>query len=79
MTSSPENLGSGVPKQTGHGDKLLKPTIPGIKAVASGPYPLMGKATLNAKDALEEEARARAEKTARLRAARQERDTDKTR
>lgn len=79
MTSSPENLDSGVPKQTGHGGKLLKPTIPAIKAVDSGPYPLMAKATLNAKDALEDEARARAEKTARLKAARQARDTDKTR
>jgi hypothetical protein len=79
LKTSLEDLIPGVPEQTGNGGRLLKPTFPGTKAVVSGPMSLKEKATVNAMDTLEEEAKARAEKTARLRAARQERDSGSTR
>ena len=73
MKSSLEDLLAGVPAQEGNGGKLLKPTA-SHKAKAPEPVTQLDKTTLSAKRVLDEEAEARAEKTARLKAQREERD-----
>ncbi|EPX80514.1 hypothetical protein [Salipiger mucosus] len=75
MKRSLEDLLSGVPAQDGNGGKPLKPNVSATKAKASEPVTQLQKTDTNAKRVLEEEAEARAEKTARLKAAREDRDS----
>lgn len=68
-----EDLLAGIPAQKGNRGKLLKPT--GSSQVkANEPVTQIDKTTMNAKRVLEDEADARAEKTARLKAARKRRN-----
>ncbi|WP_158968116.1 hypothetical protein [Chachezhania sediminis] len=73
MKPSLEDLLAGVPAQEGNGGKLLTPTV-SANTKASGPVSQIDKTTMNARRILDEEAEARAEKTARLKAAREARD-----
>lgn len=73
MKPSLEDLLAGVPAQNGNGGKLLSPSV-SVKAKASAPVTQIDKTTTNARRVLEEEASERAEKTARLKAAREKRD-----
>lgn len=74
MKSTFEDLLPGVPPQEGNGGKLLKPSVSDVKVTNSEPVTPIDKTTKNAKRVLEEDAEVRAEKTARLKAAREERD-----
>ncbi|GHF66366.1 hypothetical protein [Seohaeicola zhoushanensis] len=73
MKLSLEDLLAGVPAQDGNGGELLKPNL-SAKKKANEPVTQLDKTTTNAKRVLEDEAEARAVKTARLKSAREERD-----
>jgi len=77
LKSSLEDLLRGIPAQNGNGGELLKPGI-SASTKASRPETQLEKTTANAKRVLEEEAEARASKTARLKAAREGRDSGDT-
>ncbi|MAQ85006.1 hypothetical protein [Psychromarinibacter halotolerans] len=74
MRPSLEDLLAGVPAQEGNGGKRLTPSVSASKAKAAEPVTALDKTTENAKLVLEEEAKERAAKTARLKAAREARD-----
>lgn len=73
MKPSLEDLLAGVPAQNGNAGKLLKPSV-SVKAAASEPTTQLDKTTTVARQVLEDEAKERADKTARLKAAREGRD-----
>ncbi|MBY6089772.1 hypothetical protein [Maritimibacter alkaliphilus] len=74
MKPTLEDLLAGVPAQEGNGGRLLSPTISASKAKSSESASQLDKTIENAKRVLHDEAQVRAEKTARLKAAREERD-----
>ncbi len=77
MKPSLEGPLAGVPARDGNSGTLPEPSV-SVKVKASEPVTQIDKTTTNARRVLEEEAMERAEKTARLKAAREERDACKT-
>lgn len=71
-----EDLLHVVPAQDGNGGEFLKPTISASKTTASEQVSKQDETTRNARRILAEEAKARAEKSARLKAARDKRDSE---
>lgn len=74
MKTTLEDLLKGVPAQEGNGGRLLAPTVSASAAKAAEPVTALDKTTANAKRLLDDEALARSEKKARLKAARDKRD-----
>ncbi|MCA0961069.1 hypothetical protein [Salipiger bermudensis] len=74
MKKTLEDLSVGVPAQKGNGGRLLAPTVSASAAKAAEPMTALDKTTASAKRLLDDEALARSEKTARLKAAREDRD-----
>ncbi|MHC9234856.1 hypothetical protein ACX9MO_04355 [Pseudooceanicola sp. 502str34] len=69
-----EDLLKGIPAQEGNGGRLLSPTASTPAEKSAQPMTALDKTTASAKRLLDDEALARSEKTARLRAAREQRD-----
>ncbi|MBN7786351.1 hypothetical protein JYP51_15605 [Ponticoccus gilvus] len=74
MKPTLEDLLAGVPAQEGNGGKPLAPSVSASKAKTAEPVTQIDKTTANAKRVLDEEAKAHADKTAQLKAAREARD-----
>ncbi|MBT9383485.1 hypothetical protein KM176_06415 [Pseudooceanicola sp. CBS1P-1] len=74
MKTKLEDLLKGVPAQKGNGGRHLTPTVSSAAAKAAEPMTALDKTTASAKRLLDDEALARSEKTARLKAAREDRD-----
>lgn len=74
MKKTLEDLLAGVPAQEGNGGQPLAPSVSASKAKSSEQVTQLDRTTENAKRVLDDEAQARAEKTAQLKAAREERD-----
>ncbi|TMV85463.1 hypothetical protein FGG78_20800 [Thioclava sp. BHET1] len=74
MKTKLEDLLSGVPAQEGNGGQLMAPSVSASAAKTAEPVTAIDKTTASARRLLEEEAQARAEKTARLKAARKKRE-----
>ncbi|MCA2013501.1 hypothetical protein LCM17_18570 [Cereibacter sphaeroides] len=74
MTRVLDELLADIPPQTGNGGKRLKPKNKAYEE----PLTAIDKTTRNVRQLLNEEAEERAEKTARLRAARELRDAAST-
>ncbi|MBR9894125.1 hypothetical protein GYB14_20715 [bacterium] len=77
MKPTLEDLLEGVPAQEGNGGQLLARGVSASKAKSSEPATPLDRTTENAKRVLGDEAHARAEKTAQLKAAREERDASR--
>ncbi|MAM41126.1 MAG: hypothetical protein CL949_22080 [Erythrobacter sp.] len=77
MKPTLESLLAGVPARQGNGGQLLAPSVSASKAKSSEPVTQLNKTTENARRVLDDEAEARAQKTARLKAAREERDASR--
>jgi hypothetical protein len=77
MKVTMEGLLAGVPPQEGNGGQRRMPSVSASAAMAAEPLTPIDKTTANARLLLNEESSARAEKTAKLKAARQERDLDR--
>lgn len=75
MKTTLEDLLSGVPAQEGNGGRLMTPTVSASAAKNAEPVTAIDKTTASAKRLLDDEAQVRAEKTARLKAARENRET----
>lgn len=78
MKRSLDDLLAGVPAQQGNGGQLKPPSVSASKAKTTEPTTQLEKTDTNAKRVLEEEAKARADKTAQLKAARERRDAGGT-
>lgn len=78
MTSASEDPLKGLPAAGGDNSAFQPPSIAVSHANASEQVAPIDRTTTNAKRVLAEEAEKRADKTARLRAARQERDANCT-
>ncbi len=78
MKRSLEDLLAGVPAQDGNGGKLKLPAIPASGTKAAQAVSQLDKTTANARRVLDDDSRARADKTARLKAARESRDVTGT-
>lgn len=74
MKTDLEDLLRGVPAQEGNGGRLLAPTVSASAAKANEPMTALDKTTASVRRLLDEEALVRSEKTARLKAARENRD-----
>ena len=74
MKKKLEDFLLGIPAQNGNGGHLLTPTVSASAAKAAEPMTALDKTTAAAKRLLNDEAMARSEKTARLKAAREDRD-----
>lgn len=74
MKTKLEDLLKGVPAQVGNGGRLLAPTVSASAAKAAEPMTALDKTTAIAKRLLKDEALTRSEKTARLKASREDRD-----
>ncbi|MBY6121459.1 hypothetical protein [Mameliella alba] len=74
MKPTLEDLLAGVPARDGNGGTPLAPSVSASKAKTAEPVTQIDKTTANAKRVLDEEAQARADKTAQLKAAREARD-----
>ena len=74
MKPTLEDLLAGVPAQEGNGGTPLAPSVSALKAKTAEPITQIDKTTANAKRVIDDEAEARAEKTAQLKAAREARD-----
>lgn len=79
MTTTLEDLLAGVPAQEGNGGHPMAPSVSASKVKSSEPVTQLDRTTVNARRVLDDEAQARAEKTAQLRAAREERDAGRKR
>lgn len=74
MKPTLEDLLSGVPDPEGNGGTPLAPSVSASRAKAAEPVTQIDKTTANAWRVLDEEAEARADNTAQLKAAREARD-----
>lgn len=74
MNSAFKHLLADVPAQEGNGGMPLAPSVSASKAKSAAPVSALDKTAETAKRLLTDEAQARAEKTARLKAARAKRD-----
>ena len=74
MKMTLEDLLAGVPAQDGNGGQLLSPSVSASKARRAEPVTPIDKTTAIAKLVLQDEAQARANQTAQLKAAREQRD-----
>jgi hypothetical protein len=74
MKPTLEDLLASVPAREGNGGTPLAPSVSASKARGAEPVTQIDKTTANAKRVLDEEAQARADKMADLKAAREARD-----
>ncbi|EBA06730.1 hypothetical protein [Sagittula stellata] len=74
MKTKLEDLLKGVPAREGNGGQLLAPSVSASEAKSAERVTALDKTTASAKRLLDDEALARSEKTARLKAAREKRD-----